>query len=224
MFFTWVIVGTHLDSSWIVRRNFYFWENSKNYPVRLMKFLSIKEAQDQYDTSRTTLTRLANKHKATKDVEVRKRKFYISTTLLDKHFPQSTHSDNTDIQSTQMSTQNNHTQNASSKTENRENTKDVDLVKFLQDQITEKDVQLREKDKQIDKLLQRQSEQNIIIQTMQNRFEGLQNGIDNGVKLLSEKTKETNRSHKSTDNGFTIASAILILLAVALLVVFLIYK
>ena len=189
-----------------------------------MKFLSIKEAQDQYDTSRTTLTRLANKHKTTKDVEVRKRKFYISTTLLDKHFPQSTHSDNMDIQSTQMSNQNNHAQNQSSKTENRETTKDVDLVKFLQDQITEKDVQLKEKDNQINKLLQRQSEQNIIIQTMQNRFEGLQNGIDNGVKLLSEKTKETNHSHKGTDNGFTIASAILILLAVALLVVFLIYK
>ena len=84
------------------------------------------------------------------------------------------------------------------------------------------------KQKTIDTLLERQFEQNTIIQTLQSRIDGIGNKIDNSVMLLSEKVKENKNvppePEKQNDNGFTIASAVMILLLVLMIIVFLTVK
>ena len=118
---------------------------------------------------------------------------------------------------------------SSKKKKTEKDIKDVNLVKILREQLSTKDVQLREKDKQIDKLLQRQSEQNIIIQTLNNKIEGLSNKVESSVPLLIEAVKENKPvapvpQEKSNDNGFTIASAIMIILLVVMIVIYLTVK
>ncbi|WP_338794310.1 hypothetical protein [Bernardetia sp. MNP-M8] len=184
-------------------------------------FLSIKQALEKYEASQTTLTRFARENQKTKNVKKEGGKFYILDSFLASHFQ----AVNSHLVSQTISA-NSHSE------EKKDSKKDLELVtilktqnEFLQNQIKEKDKQLNDKSSQIDKLLQRQYEQNSIIQTMQNRFENLQNGIDNGVKMLSESVKEQKPvTEKGNDNGFTIASAVMIILLVVMIIIYLTVK
>ncbi len=211
-----------------------------------MKFLSIKDALQKYEVTQTTLTRFARTHQKTKNVKKENRKYFILDSFLASHFQVvASHLDSLTIHTSNQS---------EPKKESSTNEKDKNLEsgkigselvnslksqnEFLQSQIISKDVQLSkmdsqlvEKDNQINKLLQRQYEQNSIIQTMQNRFDLVGKQIDTSTLLISEKVTQKNevipgisQTEKGNDNGFTIASAILILLAVALLVLFVAYK
>ncbi len=210
-----------------------------------MKFLSIKEAVQNYKTSRATITRLAKKHEQTENVKKEKGKYFILDSFLNTHFLKMSNS-NTQLLKTSNSDKSQKQFSKGKKENDLESGKiGSELVnslksqnEFLQSQIISKDVQLSkmdsqlvEKDNQINKLLQRQYEQNSIIQTMQNRFESLQNGIDNGVKILSENVKEqkpvtytVTENEKGNDNGFTIASAVMIILLVLMIVIYLTVK
>lgn len=190
-----------------------------------MKFLSIKQALQKYEVSQTTLTRFARTHQKTENVKKENRKYFILDSFLASHFQLvDNHLDSLTIQTSNQSEQ---------KKESSTKEKELELVtilksqnEFLQNQIIEKDKQLNDKSNQIDKLLQRQFEQNTIIQTLQNRFEGMERKIDNSVLLVSEKVKENkNVVHdKQNDNGFTIASAVMIILLVVMIIVYLTVK
>lgn len=190
-----------------------------------MKFLSIKEAVLNYKTSRATITRFAKKHQQTKNVKKENGKYFILDSFLDTHFLKMT------TQNTQILKMSN-SQNQSSKTEKNgdlENEKiKSELVTILKSENEFLKNEIGNKQKTIDTLLERQFEQNTIIQTLQGRIDGIGNKIDNSVMLLSEKVKENKNVpsglEKQNDNGFTIASAIMILLLVLAIVVFLTVK
>lgn len=212
-----------------------------------MEYLPISEATKIYKISKTALTRLANKNINDKHIKKENKMFLVSVELLESKYKKRVSSPvkESEAQAEHVTehvrtidrTRAN-TSEPKKENENQNEKIGLELVnslksqnEFLQNQIIVKDVQLDKKDSQIENLLQRQFEQNSIIQTMQNRFEGLQNGIDNGVKMLSESVKENkpislgrNESEKGNDNGFTIASAIMIMLLVLAIIVFLTVK
>jgi len=180
-----------------------------------MKFLSIKDALQKYEVTQTTLTRFARTHQKTKNVKKENRKYFILDSFLASHFQVvANHLDSLTIQ----------TSNQSEKKES--STKEKELVTALKSENEFLKSQIAKKDSQIDKLLERQFEQNTIIQTLQNRFEGMERKIDNSVLLVSEKVKENkNVVHdKQNDNGFTIASAVMIILLVVMIIVYLTVK
>jgi hypothetical protein len=172
-----------------------------------MKFLTIKEALQEYEVSQTTLTRFARTHEKSKEVKKENRKFSISDSLLASHFQKrNSHLASQTIQI--------------SHSEEKESDTVANILKsqneFLQSQIVEKD-------SQINKLLQRQSEQNIIIQTLQNRMDLIGTKIDDSVLLLAEKVSKTPPS-EDKDNGFTIAAALMIILLVITIIIFLLNR
>jgi len=121
-------------------------------------FLSIKQALEKYEASQTTLTRFARENQKTKNVKKEGGKFYILDSFLASHFQ----AVNSHLVSQTISA-NSHSE------EKKDSKKDLELVtilktqnEFLQNQIKEKDKQLNDKSSQIDKLLQRQYEQNSI--------------------------------------------------------------
>lgn len=186
-----------------------------------MKFLSIKDALQKYEVTQTTLTRFARTHQKTKNVKKENRKYFILDSFLASHFQtMDSHLDSLTIQTSNQSEP------------KKESSKELEIVTILKSQNEFLQNQIIEKDSQINKLLQRQSEQNIIIQTLQNRFEVLQNGIDNGVKMLSESMKENKevppgRNDKQNDNsnyGYTLASSVMIILLVIMIVIYLTVK
>jgi hypothetical protein len=170
-------------------------------------FLTIKQASTKYSVSASTITRFARKNEHTKFVSKENGKYLISDSLLKTSFEKAE----------------NHAP-VETKTENS----NEKVINFLQSQNEFLQSQIIEKDSQIQNLLQRQFEQNTIIQTLQNRFEGIGNKIDSSVLLLSEKVKENKEvapePEKQNDNGFTIASAVMILLLVLMIIVYLTVK
>ena len=175
-------------------------------------FLQISKAIEIFDTSYSSIQRLCRKEKSTKRVKKRSNKYVIQYSLLKEHF---------DLLEKEPTTR-------PPKIDKPNNTAgsvgavgvDNRLVDSLTIQIDYLKSQINSKDSQIDKLLQRQSEQNIIIQTLQT---SLSNKIDSSVPLLVDSIKEVRTvptPPAENDNGFTIASAVLILLLVALLILF----
>ncbi len=184
-----------------------------------MKFLSIKQALQKYEVSQTTLTRFARTHQNSKEVKKENRKFFISDSLLASHFQvMDNHLDSLTIQTSNQSEP------------KKENSKELELITVLKTQNEFLQSQIVEKDSQINKLLQRQSEQNIIIQTLQNNFDGMERKIDSSTNLLSEKVTQKNEvgpnngMEKGNDNGFTIAASIMIILLVVAIIVFMTVK
>ncbi|WP_445956645.1 hypothetical protein [Yeosuana sp.] len=205
-----------------------------------MEYLPISEASKIYKTSKTALTRLANKNINSKHIKKENKMFLISVELLESKYEKrvsSSEKENRTRVNTKPNTHEPQKESIGIQTSNQSEPlpkNDTELVtilktqnEFLQSQIIEKDKQLHDKSSQIDKLLQRQYEQNSIIQTMQNRFESIGQQIDTSTLLLSEKLKENKSlpgSAKENDNGFTVAAAVMILLLVVMIIVYLTVK
>lgn len=176
-------------------------------------FLSISKAIEIFDTSYSSVQRLCRKEKNSKRVKKKSNKYIIQYSLLSEHFKllERPQKQGTSKQGTPTHVEKDEPNLDSQKV----------FIESLNSQIDFLKIQMTNKDNQIDKLLQRQSEQNIIIQTLQT---SLSNKIDSSVPLLVDTMKET-RPHTTptppnNDNGFTIAAAVLILLTVALLILF----
>lgn len=177
------------------------------------EFLSIKKATEKYKASSSTITRFARQNSKTKFVKKENGKFLVSDSLLKAKFEKVESHDDLRIQTSNQS-------EPLPKNENELVTALKSENDFLRSQITSKD-------SQIDKLLQRQYEQNTIIQTLQSRIDSIGNKIDSSVLLLSEKIKENKNAPgptKENDNGFTIASSVMIILLVLAIIVFLTVK
>lgn len=231
------------------------------------EFLTIKEAAAKYQKGSSTITRFVREHQKTKFVKKEKGRFLVSDSLLSSNF------EKVEVKEIIGA------DHAPAKEKENDNSLVVDTLKseneFLRSQIVLKDVQLNERNSQIethehleiqtstepkkekekigselaqtlkseneflkteignkqrtiDTLLERQFEQNTIIQTLQSRIDGIGNKIDNSVLLLSEKVKENKQvapgplQEKGNDNGFTIASSVMIILLVIMIIVFLI--
>lgn len=139
------------------------------------EFLSIKKASEKYKASSSTITRFARQNQKTKFVKKENGKFLISDSLLKTNFEKvETHDD------LQIQTSNNQSEPVPKN----------ELVTALKSENDFLRSQITSKDSQIDKLLQRQYEQNTIIQTLQSRIDSIGNKIDSSVLLLSEKVKE----------------------------------
>jgi hypothetical protein len=193
------------------------------------EYLTIKEAAAKYKKGSSTITRFVREHQKTKFVKKEKGRFLVSDSLLSSNFEKVETHEHLEIQTSNQS---------EPKKEIEKEKIGSELVhalksenEFLRSQISKKDSQIDKKDSQIENLLQRQFEQNSIIQTMQNRFDLIGTKIDSSVLLLSEKVNENkpippgrNDNEKGNDNGFTIASAIMIILLVVAIIVFLIMK
>lgn len=184
-------------------------------------FLTIKEASQKYEVSVSTITRLARQSSKTKFVRKEKGKYLVSDSFLSTNYEKA-ESKSSVVTPTPLQKENGKNFEVESilKTENE----------YLKSQIDKKDSQILEKDRQINKLLQRQFEQNTIIQTMQNKIETLSSRIDNGVKMLSESVKENKTpppiqtSNDNSNFGFTIATAVMIILLVVMIIVYLTVK
>ena len=148
------------------------------------EYLTIKEAAKNYNVSSSTITRFARGHQKTKFVKKEKGRFLVSDSLLSSNFEKAEIHEPSEIQTSNQSKENdNNLMVATLKSENE----------FLRSQSIEKD-------KQINTLLQRQFEQNSIIQTLQNRIENIGTKIDNSVLLISNKVKENKDRNKGSCN------------------------
>ena len=167
-----------------------------------------------------TITRFARAHQKTKQVKKEKGRFLISDSLLAANFEKEEKHAPVEIQNFNQ---------AEPKAKNLESEQiGSELVTMLKSENEFLKNEIGNKQKTIDTLLERQFEQNTIIQTLQSRIDGIGNKIDNSVMLLSEKVKENKNvppePEKQNDNGFTIASAVMILLLVLMIIVFLTVK
>jgi len=177
-------------------------------------FLQISKAIEIFNTSYSSIQRLCRKEKMSKRVKKKSNKYVIQYSLLIEHFDLKA-SEKEPTTPRPKIDEPKQTAGAGS---------DDKLVDTLNSQIDFLTSQINSKDSQIDKLLQRQFEQNTIIQTLQT---SLSNKIDSSVPLLIDSIKEVRTPAPATppapaenDNGFTIASAVLILLTVLLLILF----
>ncbi len=207
-----------------------------------MEYLPISKSVKIYKTSKTALTRLANKNIDTKNIRKENSMFLISVELLESKYEKRVSSSakenrtrvNTEPNTTEPQKESIGIQTSTEPKKEKENSNELVTAlksqnEFLQSQIIEKDKQLNDKSSQIDKLLQRQYEQNSIIQTLQNRFDGMERKIDTSTLLLSEKVSQKKevapgQTDQKNDNGFTIASAVMIILLVVAIIVFLTVK
>jgi hypothetical protein len=173
------------------------------------EYLTISEASKKYKKSSSTITRFVRSNKQTKFVKEEKGKYLVSDAFLATNFKKvETHAP-VEIQTSNQSKENDNSLVNTLKSENE----------FLRSQSIEKD-------KQINTLLQRQFEQNSIIQTLQNRIESIGTKIDNSVLLISDKVKENKPvASNNIDNsnyGYTLASSVMIILLVIMIIIFLI--
>ena len=178
------------------------------------EYLSIRQASEKYKISSSTITRLARQNENTNFVKKEKGKFLVSDFFLSTNF-----------EKVEIKEVINHD-------EPKKESKEIDnnLVSILQNQNEFLQNEITNKNKVIDTLLERQFEQNTIIQTMQNRFDGIGNKIDSSVLLLSDKVKENKTvrpgtiQNESSNFGYTVASSVMIILLVLAIIVFLSVK
>lgn len=187
-------------------------------------FLQISKAIEIFDTSYSSVQRLCRKEKAGKRVKKVKNKYVIAYSLLSEHFELK---DTTKERTPPAKEEERKISlSAGNGRENEEESQKL-LINSLNSQIDYLKSQITSKDSQIDKLLQRQSEQNIIIQTLQT---SLSNKIDSSVPLLVDAMKENKpvapapAPQKENDNGFTLAASIMIVLLVVMIIVYLTVK
>lgn len=184
------------------------------------EYLSIRQASEKYKMSSSTLTRFARSNENTNFVKKEKGRFLILDSLLSSNFEK--------VEKEILITDNRHDE-PNQKTEIKEND-NILMVSQLQKENEFLRMEIGNKNKTIDTLLQRQLESNTIIQTLQNRFESIGTKIDNSVLLLSEKVKENRPvtstiKEKDTSNfGYTVASSVMIILLVLAIIIFLTIK
>ncbi|WP_338770423.1 hypothetical protein WAF17_22595 (plasmid) [Bernardetia sp. ABR2-2B] len=183
------------------------------------EFLQISKAIEIFDTSYSSVQRLCRKEKAGKRVKKKSNKYIIQYSLLKEHFKLK---ESTKVRTPPHVEKAEPNNMAGSLSAAGAAGSDDRLIDSLNSQIDFLTSQINSKDSQIDKLLQRQSEQNIIIQTLQT---SLSNKIDSSVPLLVDSIKEVRTvpappPAQNNDNGFTVAAAILILLTILLIVLF----
>lgn len=193
-----------------------------------MEYLPISKAVEIYKISKTSLTRLANKNINSVSVKKENGMFLISVELLDEKYEKRVSSL---AKETEHTTEHVRTisRTRANTSEPKKDTNENEVVNLLKSENEFLKKEVGNKQKTIDTLLQRQSEQNIIIQTLNNKIETLSNKVESSVPLLIEAVKENKPvtpvpADKSNDNGFTIASAIMIILLVVMIVVYLTVK
>jgi hypothetical protein len=178
------------------------------------EYLTISEASKKYKKSSSTITRFARQNEKSNFVKKEKGKYLVSDAFLAANFKKVENHAPVEIQ-----------------TSNQNEKKEIDKFgsEFINSLKSENEFlrsQSIEKDKQINTLLQRQFEQNSIIQTLQNRIESIGTKIDNSVLLISDKVKENKPvASNNIDNsnyGYTLASSVMIILLVIMIIIFLI--
>jgi DNA-binding transcriptional MerR regulator len=155
------------------------------------RLITLTEAADITGKSLTTITRLARQYENTDHVKRYGKKFFISSEFVKKTYPLISHDE---------SPEPNPHSPASEVAEAKNETITLlkDLLKQKDEELKQKNKELERKDDQIDSLIERMRESNIILQNLQTRLQIPQNFTETQV-FEQEPQPDQPHPHTPTD-------------------------